>query len=93
MNSLLGRVPARGESVQWREFGSETILLDPMTGQFAHINASGIAIWEHIDGRRTIDEITAQVAGEFGADPEDILTDVQAFLGDLIDKHLVTLVT
>ena len=30
MSDLLERVPARSQRVQWREFGSEAILLDPV---------------------------------------------------------------
>lgn len=91
MSSLLGRVPARGESVQWREFGSEAILLDPVTGQFAQVNNSGVAIWACIDGRRTVEEIARQIAADFEADPTDVVADIQAFIGDLIDKRLLTL--
>jgi hypothetical protein len=91
MSSLLGRVPARGESVQWREFGSEAILLDPVTGQFAQVNDTGVVIWACIDGRRTVEEIARQVAADFEADQADVVADVQAFIGDLIDKRLLTL--
>jgi len=91
MSSLLGRVPARGESVQWREFGAEAILLDPVTGQFAQVNDSGMAIWARIDGCRTIEDIGREIAGECEVDPADIVTDVQAFIDDLVDKRLLTL--
>ena len=91
MSSPLGRVPARGESVQWREFGSEAILLDPVTGQFAQVNNSGVAIWASIDGRRTVEEIARQVATEFEVDQADVVADVQAFIDELVDKQLLTL--
>ncbi len=91
MSSPLGRVPARGESVQWREFGSEAILLDPVTGQFAQVNDSGMAIWTRIDGRLTVGDIARAIAGEFEADVEDVVADVQTFIDDLLDKELLTL--
>jgi hypothetical protein len=93
MSSLLGRVPARGEGVQWREFGSEAILLDPVTGQFAQVNNAGLAIWSLIDGRRTIDDISRHIADEFDADATGVVADVQGFVRDLIEKRLLTLVS
>ena len=90
VSSLLGRVPARGENVQWREFGSESILLDPVTGQFAQVNDSAIAIWTLIDGRRTVAEIAHQLAVEFEAPSEDVLIDVQALIDALLEARLLT---
>lgn len=90
VSSLLGRVPARGENVQWREFGSETILLDPVTGQYAQVNPSGVSIWSRIDGQCTVSEIAQQLAEEFGTAPEDIVMDVLSFIEALLEARLIT---
>lgn len=84
-------MPARGESVQWREFGSDAILLDPVTGQFAQVNTPGLAIWDSIDGQRTVAEIAQHLATEFETTPDDLVMDIQAFIEELIDKRLLTL--
>ena len=91
MSDLLGRIPARSQRVQWREFGSEAILLDPSTGEFAQINEIGAAIWRFIDGKRTVGDIADALLDEFDALPADVARDVQAFITELSATSLLSL--
>ncbi len=50
---------------------------------------TAIEVFRRIDGERTVADITAALATEFNAPPEEILSDVIAMLQDLADKGVV----
>ena len=87
----LSRVPRRPSELQSREFGTETVLLNPRTGQYCQINDSAALIWAQIDGRRTIHEIVNALAAHVDCAPEAITGDVEAFLTDLALREFLTL--
>lgn len=84
-------IPKRNERIQWREFGSEAILLDPTTGAFMQINDTGVLIWKHVNGRATLEEIVAAVSDHFDADDGAVAEDVAAFIEELVDKKALSL--
>jgi coenzyme PQQ biosynthesis protein PqqD len=67
------------------------MVLDPASGAFAQINAVGVAIWERIDGHRTVAEIVDDLTLEFDAADDDIGADVVEFLHDLLAKGLLSI--
>lgn len=74
-------------------------LLRPPTGEaalacpegVAQLNATAIEVVQRLDGKTTVKEIVAQLAGEFEADPEVIHVDVVECLADLSGRNLVVL--
>ncbi len=46
-------------------------------------------IWQSIDGRRTVREITAHLAQQYGAEEAEVADDVVAFLNDLAVRGLI----
>ncbi len=85
----LNRVPKRKETISWREFGADGILLDPRSGDYFEINEVGLMIWKHIDGQKTIEQIIEELADHFDADGEDLVKDTAEFIEDLISKGII----
>ena len=51
----------------------------------------GAEILQRADGRRSVAEITRELAAEYDAPASDIAADVERFLQDLADKRLLDL--
>jgi hypothetical protein len=47
------------------------------------MNATGLYIWELLDGTHSLEEIAAKVADSFEVDPEQATTDVREFVAQL----------
>lgn len=83
-------VPVRNETVSWREFGTEGILFNPDSSHYSQLNEVGLMIWKQVDGRRSIQDIAAELAARFDADAEVVAQDTQEFIEDLVNKELLT---
>jgi hypothetical protein len=67
-------------------------LFDPETSALHCLNDVGILVWESIDGRSTVAEISRHIAEKFDDVEEDsVLKDVTAFLGDILSMGYMTL--
>jgi hypothetical protein len=88
----LGSIPKRNENIRWREFGTEGILLDPGSGDYAEVNEVGITIWKHIDGQKTVEEIIEELLAHFDADDVALSEDTAEFMEELIGKGLLSVV-
>ncbi len=83
-------IPRRAENIQWRQFGTDGILLDPASGDYFELNEMGLMIWAAIDGQRTIGEIVEELAAQFNGDDSDLVLDAKEFLTELMTKGLIT---
>lgn len=81
--------PMRAVDITAQHFDDETLLLDGVTNHVCAINPTGGAIWELIDGRRTVAEIAAEVATATGADATIVAADVTAFVEALFGLGFV----
>lgn len=66
-----------------------TILLHTTSGQYYTLDDVGGRVWELADGRRTVAEITDQIASEYDAPLAQIESDVRELLGELSSDELV----
>ena len=87
----MSRVPSRPVDVQWRQFGTEAVVLNPRTGDYCQLNDTGALIWSHVDGQRTVRQIAAALASHLSCAPEDIVDDVDSFVGELAQRQFLTL--
>jgi hypothetical protein len=83
-------IVTRNPATAWRTIEGEAVILSLDTKVFRGLNAVGSRVWELIDGRRSVDEIAALVAGEFQVAPEAAARDVRAFVETLLAKGLAT---
>ncbi len=73
-----------------RQEEDEAFLLEPGSGRIKLLNATGLEVWQLLDGERS----TAAVARAVGvahpdADPEAVAQDVERFLDELVAAGLV----
>ncbi|MBP7009848.1 MAG: PqqD family protein [Kiritimatiellae bacterium] len=56
------------------------------------LNATGVAVWEHLNGGERIGDACQYIADTFAIDPQAAQADVTAFLADLLQSNLVEIV-
>jgi hypothetical protein len=72
---------------------SEYVLV-PITNNIADMNSvytlneTGAFIWEHIDGKRTVEEIITELMNEYEIDKQNAESDVITFIGNM-RKYLI----
>lgn len=71
----------------FEDFGVLTLM---MSGAIHRLNLVGAEVWTRINGVSTAEGIAAAVAPLFGADPEDMLMEVEEFLRDIEEKGWIS---
>lgn len=79
----------RSPRVSWRRIDDSVVVLDQVEGELIRFNGVGDRVWEELDGRRSVCELSALICAEFDAKPADVEKDVAAFLRRLADMELV----
>mgnify|MGYP002387619360 FL=1 len=86
----ISSIPSRSDRVVVRRINDECLLI-PLTDDIAdmdslyRLNETGAFIWELVDGKRDIKEITSRVAEEFDVDQREAEKDILLFLVDVQD--------
>jgi hypothetical protein len=60
-----------------------------MEGEIYTLNETGRAIWEKLDGKKSLREVTEALKTEFEAAPEEIEEDVLGLMGELLKRRIV----
>ena len=74
-------IPSHSPRVVFRRINDECLLI-PLTDNIAdmdslyRLNETGVFIWEAIDGKRNIRDITAMMAEEFDVGPDEAEKDI-----------------
>lgn len=81
----------RHPRVVFRELGDGEggVLLHLVTGQYYGLNVTGALIWSLLDGRRTLEEIVAEIRTRVKDAPAGLAEDVMGFIGHLRERALV----
>lgn len=66
-----------------RELEGEAVLLDLATGRYFGLNATGLRIFELVDGERSLEEIQQRLCAAFSAPPEAIAADLFELVAEL----------
>lgn len=66
----------RADHVLWAELGEQVVLLEP-NGSIHRLNAAGAALWQRLDGVRTLAEIASELAVRFSAPQAEIEADLE----------------
>ena len=83
-------VVAHTPGVVSRMVDGEAVLVDPKKGMVRVLNPAGARIWEMIDGRRTVAELTADIAAEYGIEASRAESDTISFCEDLVRRGVLT---
>jgi hypothetical protein len=66
-----------------------TLLVNPDTAGAMAVNATGVLVWNLVDGKRTIDGIIAAVRERFPDAPDTVKDDVLAYLTKLTEEGFI----
>jgi hypothetical protein len=84
---LTSRVSRAPETVS-REIDGRAVVIHLEDGRVRTLNPSGSVIWEALDGR-PVDALLAHLVAAFPDEPAERLRgDLEAFLGDLLDRGM-----
>ncbi len=68
---------------------STTIIYDARAQRSHQLNASAGLVWSMLSEGRSLESIQAELAGRFPADIQDVQSDTESVVGDLMDADLV----
>jgi hypothetical protein len=81
--------PRRRADVHGVELDDESVLYDERNDRLHFLNWSASAVWWSIDGRASVDDLAAELADRFHAEPDVMRTDVATLLERLGSEELV----
>ena len=79
------------ESVLFRQLGDEAVLLDLDTQRYFGLDEVGSRLWELLAEDSRLVSARATILQEFDTDAETLDRDLEAFLGQLLDRGLARL--
>ena len=84
------RVPQRKDTLTHEVTDTDEIVIyDSNTPQLLVLNDIAAGVWLMIDGKRSIDDITAEIVNHLEAERATVTRDVVAFLGQLEQRKLI----
>src|SRR5262249_51499958 len=85
------QVPHRDPAVVVAQVPDGTMLLHARTELYSSLDEVGSAIWELIDGDRTVAQIVDAMLAEYDAEADELGADVEALLMELAEHDLIRL--
>jgi Coenzyme PQQ synthesis protein D (PqqD) len=67
----------------------ETVLLDVNSGHYFGLNEVGSRIIELVGEPTSIETVIETMAGEYDVDKDRLATDVESFIGQMIERNLI----
>jgi len=72
-----------------KEFDDWAVLFNPDTAEAVGVNPVGVAIWEMLDGRKSIEDIAARINQDFSNVPGSAAQEIKIFIEDLTRRGFV----
>ncbi len=73
------------------EFDDWAVLFNPDTAAAVGTNPVGVAVWKRLDGKRSLEDIVAEIKNSFEDTPEAAFKEITAFVNTLDEKGFVGL--
>ena len=89
MTKESGVMRLRPDSVAWNAVGGDVVALDLSSSTYFSTNATGTLLWKLLASGASRSELVDALVARFGADQKRVEHDVDAFLADLEQAHLV----
>lgn len=86
---MQGKIPVKSEKVASRIIDGEAIIVLLEKQQNIVLNQVGSRIWEIMDGKKNIDELTRTIASEFEVGYDQAIKDVSEFIEDIEKRGAV----
>jgi SynChlorMet cassette protein ScmD len=80
---LSNKPVAHPHAVLREEFDDWAVLFNLDTADAVGTNPVGVAVWQRLDGRRTLAEIVAEIGDEFADPPASLADEIAAFVDQL----------
>jgi hypothetical protein len=83
------------EDIVARDIEGELIIVPLVSGiadmedELFTLNETGRAIWEGLDGKKSLKDVAEQLSGEFEASPGEIERDVIGLVGELLKRRML----
>lgn len=83
------------ETVVAREIEGEIVMIPITSGigdaedELYTLNETGRAIWQKLDGRRTLQDVVHELSDEFDCPPDEIEQDVTGFAEELLKRGML----
>jgi len=96
MNLKMEAVCAPSEDIVYREIEGEVILVPLVAGigdaedELYTLNATGRAVWERLDGVRTLAQVADSIAEEYSSPADAIAADVLGFVEEMLRRKMLT---
>lgn len=79
----------RDNDIAWRVIDGEALVVSPRDSLVYPLNEAATRIWELLDGKRTVSEITSIICDEFDGNETMIRNDTLDFIENLLKAGLV----
>ena len=76
--------------VRFREVVGEGVIVNQANAEVVVVNQVGVKLLHGIDGERSLADLAAAIAEEYGQEPGDVLKDVLAYASDHYDASVVS---
>jgi len=92
----LGTICAPSEDVVAREIEGDVIIVPLVAGigdaddELYTLNETGRAIWQELDGQRTLSEVVAALVAEFESPRSELEADVVGFAAEMVRRGILT---
>jgi hypothetical protein len=94
-NVNLTTICAPSDDIVAREIEGEIVIVPLVAGigdaddELYTLNPTGQAIWQKLDGQRTLGDVAAVLVSEFTASLAEIEADVLGFVGEMIRRGIL----
>ena len=86
----LSSVPRKSPDAAFRVYDGQATIVLPSRAEVSVLNEIGTAIWDDIDGRRTLQEILDRIVATFDVPPDQAVSDLVEFVQRLKAQGMVT---
>lgn len=81
-----GKIPKKNPNIVIREeFDDWALLFNPESGKVYGINPTTVMIWQQIDGKSSIKEISGRIRDAFDKTPDNVDEDVNTIIENLAE--------
>lgn len=84
-------VPLKNSDIIWRTVGGEVVLLNPQSGQYFGLNAVGSSLWEKMDDKLSLADLTDLLLLEYDVERDVLDADIRQLVAALEANGLLSL--
>jgi hypothetical protein len=85
----LDSVPSKSDDLVWRSIDEEIVILTEDGRKIHTLDKVGGAIWELIDGSKSVKDIAELICERFDVSLDEAQADTLEFCGELVDKKIL----